>query len=456
MLPPRRPGRVRPLIATLPKLNRLSIVLLLTAVVLLVGTPIVSTSLPGQRRPAAPPAGPTTGGRTSTALESAITAAQRRLKHVPHDWPTWARLGSAYVQQARITADPSYYPKAEGALRRSLELESTTNWQAMVGMGALANARHDFTTARDWGRRAEALNPYAGTVHGVLVDSLTQLGDADGARTHVQRMLDVEPGVSSFTRASYDLELHGQASEARDALNRALTAATAAADIAFCRYYLGELAFNNGDPQGALRQYEAGIDADPTYQQLYAGRARARAALGQTAEALADYARAVQALPLPELLTEYGDHLAAAGQLHQAQQQYDLVTAARQLLAANGVTDHLTAAIFLADHGQPAEALAQARAEWATRHTVWTADAMAWALHRNGHHTEALTYAEQATALGWRNASIYYHRGAIRSAVGDLDGARQDLHQALTINPYFDIIQAPAAQQLLTQLGGQR
>lgn len=436
-------------------LTRLPVVLLLAGVVLLVGTPIVTSQLPGQRRSptVAPPAriGLQTG---AVALEATVARAQRRLVDVPKDWSTWADLGSAYVQQGRITGDPSYYPKADGALRRSLELESTTNWKAMVGTAALNNARHDFTAARDWGRRAEALNPHSGSVHGVLVDALTQLGDYDGARTQLQRMLDVEPGVAAFTRASYDFEQRGLVTAARDALNRALTQASSPADRAFCRYYLGELAFHNGDPQAALREYDAGLTADPTYQQLYAGRGKARAALGQSAEALADYARAVQALPLPELLIEYGDLLTVSGKPEQARQQYDLVATARQLSAATGISDHLTAATYLADHGQPAEALTEAQAEWSTRRTVLTADALAWALHRNGRDAEALDYSLQATRLGWRNATFYYHRGVIRHALGDRKQARDDLSLAITINPHFDPVQAPIARRLLDSLGG--
>ena len=38
-----------------------------------------------------------------------------------------ASLGLAYVQEARITADPSYYPKAEGVLRRSIALDRKDN-----------------------------------------------------------------------------------------------------------------------------------------------------------------------------------------------------------------------------------------------------------------------------------------------------------------------------------------
>src|SRR3954470_21418852 len=55
----------------------------------------------------------------SGSLQQAIASLQERLKVLPSDASSWATLGLAYVQEGRVTADPSYYPKADGALRRS-------------------------------------------------------------------------------------------------------------------------------------------------------------------------------------------------------------------------------------------------------------------------------------------------------------------------------------------------
>ena len=433
----------------------LPVTLLIAGVLLLTAVAVTPTVL-RSTRPSAGGAPAAVAAQKATRLETAINAAQQRLRRVPKDWSAWAQLGSAYVQQARITADPSYYPKAQDALQRSLELASATNWQAMVGMGALANARHDFLGALDWGRRAQQVNPSNGSVYGVIADALTQLGQYPQARDAVQQMLNVSPGVSSFTRASYDFEEHGQVAQARDALNRALREATDPSDIAFCRYYLGELAFNNGDLLEARDQYQAGLAADPSYHILDAGLAKVDAASGHTGKAIDEYDHVVQLLPLPQLVVEYGDVLTSAGQRAKATRQYDLFATEQQLFTANGVADHLTSATFHADHGQPAQSLAEAQAEWNARHSVLAADALAWALYRNGQHTQALTYSTTATSLGWRNATFLYHRGAIEASLGQIDQARTDLNDALTINPHFDIVQAPAARQLLTSLGGQK
>ncbi len=431
----------------------LPVTLLIAGVLLLAGAAVTPTVL-RTTRPSGGEVNTTAQGASRS--DTAISAAQQRLHRVPQDWSTWAQLGSAYVQQARITADPSYYPKAQDALQRSLDLSSASNWQAMVGMGALANARHDFGGALDWGRKAQQVNPSNGSVYGVIADALTQLGQYPQARDAVQQMLNLAPGVSSFTRASYDFEEHGQVAQARDALNRALQFATDPSDIAICRYYLGELAFNNGDLPEARNQYQAGLAADPTYHILDAGLAKVDAASGHIAKAIDEYDHVVQLLPLPQLVVEYGDVLTSAGQPAEARRQYDLFVTEQQLFTANGVADHLTSAAFQADHGQPAQALAEAWAEWDTRHSVPAADALAWALHRNGQHTQALSYATTATSLGWRNATFLYHRGAIEASLGQTDQARTDLNDALRINPNFDILQAPAARQLLTSLGRQK
>src|SRR5687767_5101272 len=55
-------------------------------------------------------------------LATSIEQAQDRLRRLPDDAGTWAALGSAYVEQARVSANPAYYAQAQGALERSLAL----------------------------------------------------------------------------------------------------------------------------------------------------------------------------------------------------------------------------------------------------------------------------------------------------------------------------------------------
>jgi len=118
------------------------------------------------------------------------------------------------------------------------------------------------------------------------------------------------------------------------------------------------------------------------------------------------------------------------------------------------VATDLETTLLSADHGNKPAALRAARAEWARRHSVHVADALAWALHANGREGEALTYARRANGLGYRNAMFLYHQGMIEKSLGRAASARRDLTAALRLNPHFSALHAPRAKAALTSLGG--
>ncbi|MEO6880197.1 MAG: tetratricopeptide repeat protein, partial [Mycobacteriaceae bacterium] len=322
------------------------------------------------------------------------------------------------------------------------------------GQGALANARHEFAAAATDARAAQRANAYFAPSYGVLTDALTQLGDYPGATAAAQKMLNLKPGISSFTRASYDLELHGKVTEARRVLIQALGSSSDPGDQAYCHTYLGELAFSTGDLDQAESDYAAGLALAPDDAGLLLGRARMQAARGDTVAAVTGYQHVVDVRPLPGSLVEYGQLLESLGRTAEAKAQLSLFTASEQLFAANGVQDSLTAALLAADDGDGAAAVAAGTAEYATRQNIDAADALGWALHAAGRDAEAMPYAQQATRLGTQNASFLYHRGMIEAGVGDTSAARATLTRALDLNPYFSPLSAPRARAALAKLGG--
>jgi tetratricopeptide (TPR) repeat protein len=419
--------------------------------IVVLGVGLLALSLAALVPPAAQdPA--TVAGSVGSTLDRRISAAQAKLARQERDPRTWAELGIAYVEKARITANPAYYPKADGALRKSLAGQPDGNGPALIGMGALANARHDFAAAHSFGEQARAVFPDTAEVYGVLTDAHTQLGDTAAATDALQRMLDLKPGVSSFTRAAYEFELHGRVGDARHALDRALADAVDPADIAFCRYRLGELAYDNGDVEGAARHYAAGLRAVPADPPLLQGKAKVAAARGQTTEALAGYRDLVARLPSLQYLHEYAQLLTAAGEEELAADQYTLIEQQQRLQAASGASDDLEAALIAADRGDATQALRRAQAEWSRRQPVFVADALAWALHLNGQDAEALTFADQAARTGWRNATFSYHRGMILAGLGRGAEAVTALADALRVNPNF--VEARHARATLATLRG--
>ncbi len=386
------------------------------------------------------------------SLDGEIASLQQRLRAIPDDWRGFAQLGLAYVAQARVTADPSWYPKAEGVLRRSLRLHPHENVAGALGIGALDLARHDFAAALRQGRRASDLNPYSADAYGVVGDALLELGRYDRAFEAFQTMVDTRPDLASYARVAYARELLGDVPGAERAMRMAFDAAATPSDSAWTAYQLGELTFGSGDVGSARGWYARGLDLDPAYVPNLAGLAKVAWARGDDELAIGRLTEVVARYPSAEFVGVLADLYRATGKPALADRQEAVVAAMHDLATANGVNVDLELALFDADHGDPEGALAAARAEWARRQSVHVADAYAWALYANGRYRRASTFAERALALGTRSALFLFHAGMIRLELGDEVGARRYLSDAVATNPNFSILHAADAARVLATL----
>lgn len=383
---------------------------------------------------------------------SSIAVLQERLRGRPDDWRAYASLGLAYVAQARFTSDPSSYPRAEAALRRSLRINDLDNVDAVLGLGVLALARHDFEAALRHGRRAATINPYSADAYGVIGDALLELGRYRPAFEAFQTMVKRRPGLASYARVSYARELLGDTRGAISAMRLAFEAAGTPADAAWAAYHLGELEWGMGDVRAAAWWYRRGLDLAPNDLRNLAGMAKVAWAHGDTDLAIERYSDVVARYPAVEYLTALGDLYATTERPALAERQYAVVRATADLAAANGVNVDLELAQFFADHGEPGRALAAAEAEMELRDTVHTADALAWALHANGRLQEAADASERALRLGTHSAMLLFHAGMIRYELGEAVAARELFGEALDRNPHFSILHAATAERVLARL----
>ncbi|MET7903481.1 tetratricopeptide repeat protein [Streptomyces sp. NPDC005355] len=393
---------------------------------------------------------------TADGLAQQISTVQRHLRAEPKDATGWAGLGSAYVEQARGTGDPTRYPQAEKAFTRSLSVQPRDNDTALAGRASLAAARHDFRGALRDADKALKVNSYSQGALAVRVDALVELGRYKDAYTAARKADALRPGIPVFTRLAYVLELRGDPAGARRVLLRAKDSATSPSDIAYVSTALGQLAWGQGEYGTARAAYADALRAVPGYLPALEGRGRTSAATGRLDAGIRDLEEVVRRYPLPAELSALGEAYEARGDRAKARQQYAVVDTWITLARANGVATDLDSALVAADHGDFKEALKAARAEWDRRETVHTADALAWALHRNGDDKRALAYAKRAAEPGYRNAAFLYHRGVIEKSLGDSASARRHLTAALDLNPGFSPTAARAAKAALKGLGGQR
>jgi tetratricopeptide (TPR) repeat protein len=411
------------------------------------------TGAPTAERSADNPVEPAAADRGQINDPAVLVAnLQAKLRVHPGDAQGWASLGFAYVEQARITADPTYYPKAQQALARARRLAPSAAL-TLTGEATLAAARHDFGAALRLADEAVAADPYGAQAHAVRSDALTELGRYREALAAAKHTNNLRPGTSTFARLSYAAELRGHLRQASRLMAEAARAASSASSYAFAAFHLGELARAEGKPTAAARHYAAALQADPTYAPAMAGRARLAVARGDLTAAERDYVQVVQRLPLVEYVVELGELYQATGRPDLARQQWAVARASAALARANGVVTDLETALFEADHGSPATAVSAARAEWSRRHSIHAADALGWALHAAGHDRVALRYARLATRLGTQDARLLFHRGAIEAAVGRDADARTHLRIAVRLDAGAAPLRDRAAHQLLNKLG---
>jgi len=401
--------------------------------------------------PARPSGSP--GPIPGDATEALIKAYTETLRANPNDHDTLLLLGLAYYQHARETADPTDYGRAQQAFDR-LIATNPDDVEALIGEGTIALARHDFAGALEIGQQALSLGQPVARIYGVIGDAQVELGRYVDAVKSVQSMVNTRPDLSSYSRVSYQRELHGQLDGAISAMESAVEAGGPATEnTEYVRVILGNLWFLKGDLAKAEASYEASLAHSPGYVYALAGLARVKAANGDLAGAIGLYRQAADRVPFPEFLIAQGETQEAAGLADDSARTYRLVRQIEGLFKANGVNTDLDLALFEAEHGDPATALELARAAYAATPNIKAADALAWALFKNGQLPEARERALEALRLGTLDPSYLYHAGMIAKAQGDDAWARLWLGESVAANPAWSPLHAPRALAALAQLG---
>ncbi len=391
----------------------------------------------------------------ATPTEQEIAKQYETVRQFPDTEDSYVLLGYAYLQNVREKGDPADYARADAAFDEALRREAD-NVNALIGKGSLAAAQHEFNEALELGNRAVGLAPRSARTHGVVVDALTELGRYDEALLATQTMVDLRPDAASYSRVSYQRELHGDIEGAITAMEQAFEATDGnnVENREYIRVLIGYLYLLKGDLATAARVYEASLDTSPGFVWALNGLARVTAVQGDFDEAIELQQQAVDAIPLPEFVIALGEIQEAAGRTEDAQRSYELVEAIQQLFEANGVDVDQDLALFQANHGDdPQAAVDLARTAYEKAPNVKAADALGWALYADGQYDEARRYADEALRLGTPYGSFLYHAGMIAQAQGDTAAARGFLSRALEQDPYFSPLYAPLAAQALEGLG---
>lgn len=392
------------------------------------------------------------------ATDNHITYYERLLQRNPLNPRAYYGLGDALIRKARETGDPSYFNRAEEALKKSLDI-NPNNAGAMRHLAYVFYSRHEFEPAAVHAGKAIEMDSTDGDSYGILGDALMETGEYQKAEDAYQKMMQLEQSLYSYSRRAGLNSVRGDSGGAMADLERAVAAGNAAKQpaesIAWAEWQLGNDHFTLGKLAKAEAFYRRSLATYPNYYRALAGMAQVRAAQKRYDEAIDLYRKAIAILPMPEYIAGLGDIYSKIGNSDEARKQYELVEYIGKLNALNKALYNRELAYFYADHDiKPKEGLELARRELDYRRDIYAYDVMAWNLYKNGKAEEAREAINNALRLGTKDAKLFYHAGMIYHRLGDKPNAQKYLKIALETNSHFHILFADEAARTLKGLEG--
>ncbi len=377
-------------------------------------------------------------------------------------------MGTAYFQRARETGDVADYQLAEDSLNKSLDLDSA-DFSADAALGTMAEVcmgEHRFADALHYAQKALSLGTGDVSPFAIVGDAYADMGEYEKAADAYDRLtprdmtLAPRAAYARDSRLSYLKFIHGDTSAAISLMKIAITEGVEAQlqseNLAWLYYELGEYEAQAGDATSADAAYLQALNIHPGDYRALAALGKLRANHGRYAEAIVLYLKAIAVVPMPLYISELGDLYVISGNQAEAEKQYALVKYIGLLGHINQVLHNRDLALFDADHDRNlGEALDLARRELEVRHDVYTWDALAWALYKSGKMVEASDASEKALKFGTRDPLLLFHAAMIAEGLGHHEQARNEMKEALQINPHFHLIYANTAQQKLAALEAQ-
>jgi tetratricopeptide (TPR) repeat protein len=404
-----------------------------------------------------------------TGTERMIQTMQGRVQRNPKDPAAYSALGAAFFQRARETGDVEDFQLAEQALNKSLDLDNSdfAADAAYSSMAEVCMGEHRFSDAGDYAQKALALGSGDLSSFAIVGDANADMGEYERAAVAYSR-LDISGESASDphniyvrdSRTSYLKFISGDTAGAITLMQSAVAAGTEARlpaeNLAWLYFELGEYELQAGDVAAANNAYLTALNIHPGDYRALAGLGKLRGNQGRYAEAIKLYQSAIAVVPMPIYVADLGDLYSKAGNPAEAKKQYQLVQYIGLLGHINQVLHNRDLALFYADHDiKLDESLALAHKEFEVRHDIYTWDALAWALYKNGKYQEASDAIENALRPGTRDALLFFHAGMIAHGLGQNALAKDRLQQALSINPQFHVIYAGVAAQQLEMLQDQ-
>lgn len=358
-------------------------------------------------------------------------------------------LAIAYLQMARATGQGHWYLLADQAAQQSLTKLSVNNSTALAVLARVAEAQHDFTNTL---KLAEQIPDPKESIS-LRVTTNLALGKLSTANQAAQKLVDLTLSPNAFMLQALVQVAEGNDEAALKNFQYALTTEEPGelSTSARIRTLLGRFYYERGQLGLAGDLYREALRILPGYPaarmnlaQLEIRQERYGAAerhYAQVTAASGGASTVYDSLVLrgrAKIKALQGDRPAAEALWSEAE------ALLRQSFAGTGgftFGHRRDLARLLLERSNPndtAEAVTLMQTEVTRRRDTETLETYAWALSTQKQWQQAQAVAQEAIALGMRDATLFYRAATIETALGNPTQAEAYRQKAQTIDPSFD------------------
>ncbi len=392
-------------------------------------------------------------------LLDAYDKAKIKLRSNPNDEKSLLRIAEVFITDGRVTGN--YGPDddaALGILDHLIGRNSTkaTKAEAYALESVIRLNQHNFADGKKLGEEAVKLDPDRAFNYGLLVDANTELGDYDEAVKQCDKMVSLRPDLRSYSRVSYQREIHGDIPGAIAAMTMAVKSGVPGTEeTCWCLIQLGGIYERDGDLKSAKDCYQEAMAERKNY-------APGMAALGRIMCKQKQYVDAEQQLLQATRISgqfAYYEDLARTYKADKKSDKYDAAvdSAEAALLGlAKGTIGHshqigLDMAKFQFEFRDQLD-LALKNAQHELTHRAGNIDVnelLAALYYAKGDMPKARTSLALAQRTGSKSPTLQCTAGLIAMKDNDAKSGKALIAQAFKDDPYLDYPLATEARRTL-------
>jgi tetratricopeptide (TPR) repeat protein len=384
-----------------------------------------------------------------------------KIKANENDLTSKIKLSALYLQEARISGNYMYYDMAAMKLVNDVLRKDANNFEGLAFKATIFLSQHHFAEGLAVAEQVRQLYPYNAFVYGILTDANVELGRYDSALICADKMVSIRPDLRSYSRISYQREIHGDNNGAIEAMKLAVEAgAPGDENTEWSRIQLAKLYEHNGKADYAKMNYTIALSNRPGYPHALAGLARISVAEKNYPQAIELYKKADSSITDFTIKEELAQAYLISGNKKDADHLSDRIV--EEMIKASQknkysdtsghYSDREIAYAYIAT-GNYSKALEHEMIEYNRRPAnIDINEAVAWVYYNKGNTERAVQYIKEALKTNCKNPVLLCRAGLIYASAGDKVMAKTILQDALKNDPLISPILKAVAEKTLQSL----